>query len=153
MKNIIKIIMLSFIVMFLPISAECVTIGTRCPVPENIIKKYEHQLNSPDVNIFWNVKRAQDKLVISGLVQNNYYAEISDVDLYVRIYNEKGQAIKTVHHYFINLESDQMLPFVAEFSTAQEATNIQFLFDYNYAEWGYSVDNYGLFTVKIQPRE
>lgn len=153
MKNIIKVAMLSFIVIFLPISAECVTIGTRCPVPENSTKKYEHQLNSPDVNIFWKAKRAQDKLVISGLVQNNYYAEIFDVDLYVRIYNKKGQAIKTVHHYFINLESGQMLPFVAEFSTAQEAKNIQFLFDYNYAEWGYSVDNYGLFTAKIQSRE
>ncbi len=149
MKNKAKKTGLIFVVVFLLTSIGCATIRDHTPITGDNIKEYKKELNSPDLNIFWNAKRSNNMIVIKGLVQNNYCEDIFDVDLYVRLYNEKGLPIKTVHDYFINLNPNQMLPFIAKFSTTQKAKTVCFSFDYNYAEWGGSVENYGVLKANL----
>jgi len=149
MKNKAKKTGLIFVIVSLFISIGCASIAPHTIALRNNVKEYKNQLNSPDLNIFWNAEKSNNAFVINGLLQNNYYEDIFDVDLYVRLYNKKGLPIKTVHDYFINLNPNQILPFVAKFPATQKVKTIRFFFDYNYAEWGGSVENYGVLKANL----
>ncbi len=110
----------------------------------DIKSQYDHFLNSPDVNIYWEMEKNATGFTISGLFQNNYYTDLTFVNLYVDILDSYGKILERKQVFFLNIEPDQLLPFRVTFRGLNSAKKVRFSFDYNYAEWRSSVSNYGI---------
>ncbi len=106
--------------------------------------KYDHFLNSPDVNIYWSSIKDKDRITIYGLFQNNYYTDLVSVNLYVDLLDANGKRLERKKQFFLEIEPDQKLLFRFTFPKVNNAKKVRFSFDYNYAEFKSSVSNYGI---------
>ena len=114
------------------------------PEKDASTKYYGHFLNSPDVNIYWDLEKQQNTITIHGLFQNNYHTDLISVNLYIYLLDSRGKVLAKSKEFFVEIKPDQMLPFRSTFKKLKNAKKVRFSFDYNYAEWKSSVSNYGI---------
>ncbi len=132
------------VLLLLVILPGCVTVDKMLSKQPEHVDHFEHFLNSPDVNIYWNAEKSKNYITIYGVFQDNYYTDLSWVNLYVDLLDSEGKILKRQYQFFLDARPDQMLPFRVTFPNFRDAKRVRFSFDYNYAEWKSSVSNYGI---------
>ena len=140
----------AIVLLLLAVLPGCITGEKMVSKQPDRVDHFEHFLNSPDVNIYWNAEKSKKNITIYGMFQDNYYTDLGWVNLYVDLLDSEGKILKRQYQFFLDARPDQMLPFRVTFPNFRDAKKVRFSFDYNYAEWKSSVSNYGILEADLR---
>jgi len=109
-------------------------------------QKYSQHYKFYDLEFFWKNDHTPDSYSIEGLVQNNRYANVRDLELSATLLQKDGKELATSTFYFFpNLLSiDEKAPFtlVLPIKQGQQPAKLKFFYRYRLAEHGYEQSPY-----------
>ncbi len=129
----------------------CAGIPVRHAPPPVLPDHYAHQYNCPDLNIFWNERVEKGWIRVDGVLQNIWQNVLFDIHLYAELLDRDGRRLLFDPHYVVSLNRDGTRGFSSRFPLKENGCRIGFSFDYHYADYGGSVEDFGVYRPRVGP--
>jgi len=93
-----------------------------------------HYYRSFDVEVAWQAERTGQDVQLSGAVTNRRYAYLRDLELTVRVVDEKGKVLarKKIHDFPTYIPSGKTAPFRVNLNLPEGTTPARLRFNYAY---------------------
>ncbi len=116
-------------------------------------EKFKRVYNSPHFNIYMKKVISGNKLIIKGILANNYWEPIINSFIYVDAIDKNGKVIEKKEAYVDEIDpcpdSSCQKPFVLKFNKGKKIVKLRFSINFYYAAWKIDQDDWDFFTIKI----